>query len=215
LDHGRGGAGEPFDVQKSLNGALCCQHDAGDAPENWLFTADDVPLDEPFLEGAIFFQFACFGYRTPAESDFSHWLRRPELHTTADFVSALPKRLLAHPKGPIAFVGHLDTAWLHGFADPSDPYILDRWHPRIEPFVRAVDILLKVQPAGLAMAAMSKRYDIGNALLTSTVDRLQRGKIQITPEFHARLVDAFITRNDAQNYFVFGDPAVRLRISTD
>ncbi len=34
-----------------------------------------------------------------------------------DFVAALPKRLLAHPRGPIAYAGHRDTAWRHGFAD--------------------------------------------------------------------------------------------------
>jgi hypothetical protein len=62
---------------------------------------------------------------------------------------------------------------------------------------------------------MVKKYDIGNALLTSTFDRLQRGRIKVTPEFHARLVDAFITRNDAQNYFIFGDPAVSLRMSVN
>jgi Peptidase family C25 len=213
--HGLGALDAPFEVQKRLNGAICCQHSQNDPLENWLFAADDVPLEKTFLEGAVFFQFACFGYGTPSESDFNHWLGRPQLNTSADFVASLPKRLLAHPKGPVAFIGHVDVAWLHGFADPNDPYILERWHPRIEPFVQAVDVLLKVQPVGLAMASMNKRYNIGNALLTSTFDRLQRGKIQMTPEFHTRLVDAFITRSDAQNYFIFGDPGVRLRISED
>lgn len=212
VSHGLGAPDESLDIQKRYNGAICCQHIGTEPIQEWLFSADDVPLDEPFLEGAAFFQFACFGYGTPAESDFMHWLGNPELNAEEDFVAALPKRLLAHPRGPIAFIGHVDTAWLHGFADPKSPHILDRWHSRIVPFVDAVDKLLKVQPTGLAMANMNKRYDITNALLTSTLDRIQKGKIKITPDFHTKLAEAFITRSDAQNYMIFGDPAVRLRI---
>jgi len=75
-----------------------------------------------------------------------------------DFIAALPKRLLAHPRGPIAFIGHLDTAFLHGFADASQPHTLDRWHARIAPFKKAVDRLLGVQPSGLAMEGINERY---------------------------------------------------------
>ena len=210
--HGLGAPNESFEIQKRLNGAICCQRIGNQPMQDWLFSADDVLLDAPFLEGAVFFQFACFGYGTPAESDFMHWLRKPELNTEVDFVAALPKRLLAHSSGPVAFIGHVDTAWLYGFDDPDSPHLLEFWHPRIAPFVKAVDTMLRVQPIGQAMAEMSKRYDIGNALLTSTYDRLQRGKIQVTPQFLTRLASAFITRSDAQNYMIFGDPAVRLRI---
>jgi len=75
--HGLSADDQPFEIQKQLNGAICCQRPPGILKdENWLFRAEDVPLDEPFLEGAAFFQFACFGYGTPAESDFAHWSNR-------------------------------------------------------------------------------------------------------------------------------------------
>ena len=209
--HGIGAPNESLEIQKRLNGAVCCQH-TGPLTLDSLFSAEDVPLDQPFLEGAVFFQFACFGYGTPAESDFMHWLGNPELNAAEDFVAALPKRLLAHPMGPIVFIGHLDTAWLHGFADPESPDILDRWDDRIEPFVYAINTLLKVSPAGLAMARMNKRYDISNAIITYTFDRLQKGKIEMTPRRQVRLADSFITRSDAQNYMILGDPAARVRI---
>jgi hypothetical protein len=210
--HGLGAPRTDLAEQKRLNGAICCQPARREPLADRLFGAADVPLDEAFLEGAIVFQFACFGYGTPAESDFAHWLEGPELNAEADFVAALPKRLLAHPRGPIAYVGHVDTAWLHGFADPDDPYILAAWDPRIAPFARAVHLLLGAQPVGLAMADMNKRYDVSSAILANTYDRLKRGRIQTTPEFYRRLADAFITRNDAQNYLVFGDPAARVRL---
>jgi hypothetical protein len=62
------------------------------------------------------------------------------------------------------------------------------------------------------MAEMNKRYDITNAVLTSTLDRLKRGKMQISSQFYSRIADTFITRSDAQNYMIFGDPAARLRM---
>jgi hypothetical protein len=210
--HGLGALNEPLETQKRYNGAICCQH-TGDLSPQSLFTGEEIPQDEPFLEGAVFFQFACFGYGTPSESDYAHWLGQvPERYTSADFVASIPKRLLAHPRGPIAFIGHLDTAFLHAFADPQAPETVSRWHNRIAPFVKAVDQLLGVQPLGQAMQDMGKRYSLYNTLITSTYDRERRGKLSWTPEERARFMDAWITRSDAQNYMVFGDPAARLRI---
>jgi hypothetical protein len=211
--HGLGATDQPADFQKRYNGAICCQHQGG-LTLNDLFTADDVPLDKPFLEGSVFFQFACFGYGTPAQSDYSHWLSNvPEKYTDADFVAALPKKLLAHPRGPIGYIGHLDTAFLQGFTDAEAPFILDRWHQRIEPFKSAIDqLLMRVQPSGLAMEDMNARYNSCNAIITGAYDQQQRGRLQWTDQLKARFLDTWLRRSDAQNYMVFGDPAVRLRI---
>jgi hypothetical protein len=212
--HGLGATNETAAVQRRYNGAICCQH-AGNLTLDALFSADDVPLDQPFLEGAIFFQFACFGYGTPAQSDYAHWLTGvPKRYTDVDFIAALPKKLLAHPRGPIAFIGHLDTAFLHGFTDAESPHILDRWHTRLAPFKSAVDQLLRIQPSGLAMHDMSTRYNSCNALITDTYDRLQRGRLQWNDRLKDRFLDTWITRSDAQNYMIFGDPASHLRITT-
>ncbi|HRZ56678.1 MAG TPA: hypothetical protein P5525_14625 [Candidatus Paceibacterota bacterium] len=211
--HGLGALGESEETQKRYNGAVCCQRSGGLTMDD-LFSGDDVPKDEPFLEGSVFFQFACFGYGTPAQSDYAHWLDGvPKKYGKSDFVAHLPKRLLAHPRGPIAFVGHLDTAFLHAFADPEMPEILDRWHTRIEPFLAAVDRLLADgQASALAMEDMAHRYTICNTLITNTYDRERRGKVKWTPKERASFLDNWITRSDAQNYMVFGDPAARLSI---
>jgi hypothetical protein len=216
--HGLGPKGEPLEVQKRYNGAICCQKTGQEVRiEDRLFMADDVPLDRPFLEGAIFFQFACFGYGTPAESDYAHWLDEvPRKYADTDFVAALPKRLLSHPRGPIAYIGHLDTAFLHGFADVEEPYVLERWHNRIAPFVEAINHLLGVQTSGLSMRGMNGiRYSLCNALISNTYDRQQRGKLQWNVSLEARFLDNWITRSDAQNYMVFGDPAAKLRIPAE
>jgi hypothetical protein len=179
--HGLGAPDQSLDFQKKYNGGICCEHAFGEPTEDWLLSADDVPNDS-FLEGAVFFQFACFGYGTPAQSDYMRWQGDPGLNSNEDFVAALPKKLLAHPCGPIAFIGHCDTAWLHGFDDPQNPNLLSAWHQRLEPFLRAVRVLLGVgQPVGLAMADMSKRYDLLNARLTMACDSLRKKSFKPAP----------------------------------
>jgi Peptidase family C25 len=213
--HGLGATSESQQVQAKYNGAICCQHD-GPLTLDHLLSADDIPSTDPMCEGAVVFQFACYGYGTPAQSEYAHWLPeswgKAQPQVPKDFVAALPKKLLANPRGPIAFIGHLDTAFLHGFADPHQPYTVDRWSTRIVPFKRAVDQLLGVQPSGLAMEGINERYAVCNAMITNASDRVQRGTMNWTEESKRTFLDTWITRGDAQNYFLMGDPAARLRI---
>ena len=202
--HGAGRPHAPAAEQRRLNGALICSGDE-------LLTADGIP-DGPVAEGSVVLQFGCFSGGTPARSDYAHWLGGARMNATEDFVAALPKRLLAHPRGPIAFIGHVDLAWLHAFDDPDAPDLDQAWHPRLAPFVSAVDSLLAPLPVGLALRAMNKRYDVGNAQLAMTFDRQKRGTLPDNPAAYRKLVRAFITRSDAQNYLVLGDPAVYPRM---
>lgn len=201
-------------VQREINGAIVCTPEPGATGQS-LLAASDIPADTPVAEGAVVFQFACFSAGTPAESDYAHWLGRQCLNAQADFVAALPNRLLAHPRGPLAFIGHVDLAWLHAYDDPDDPDLGESWHPRLRPFITAVETLLAPQPVGLAMTAMNKRFDVGNAGLASAFDLQRRGNLPDTPEYRRKLVRSFITRSDAQNYLVLGDPAVYPRMSDD
>ena len=214
--HGLGPPSGSMDKKRRFAGALCGQRQPDTSSAEWLITADDLPESEPFLEGSVFFQFACFGYGVPATGDGAVWLEdRPgpvEALASEDFVSAIPRRLLANPRGPLAFIGHVDTAWLHGFADPDGVDVIERWHPRIAPFKRALELLAGVQPAGLAMADFNKQLDIGNSMVLNDLERALRNPARQTPESRRRLVDHIIRRNDAKNYMVFGDPAARLRI---
>jgi hypothetical protein len=202
--HGAGRPRASAAEQRRLNGALVC--DGGE-----LVSAADIP-DAPVAEGSVVLQFGCFSGGTPARSDYAHWLGGDRINAAEDFVAALPKRLLAHPRGPIAFIGHVDLAWLHAFDDPDAPDLNQAWHPRLAPFVSAVDSLLAPLPVGLALRAMNKRYDVGNAQLATAFDRQKRGTLPDSPAAFGKLVRAFITRSDAQNYLVLGDPAVYPRM---
>jgi hypothetical protein len=215
--HGVGAIDQPLDVQRRVNGAISCQRTGTEqSMDDYLFAAEDVPATTPFLEGAVVFQFACFGFGTPASSDFARWnLGIPERNADADFVAALPKALLAHARGPVAFIGHLDRAWVHGFEDPDDPIVAGQWNPRLVPFRSAVDVLLRLHPVGLAMRDFTMRYDFMNAELANVLESKERGEYKSLPESLRRLSSDFIVRGDAQNYLVFGDPAVRVRVADE
>ena len=206
----------PLERRRAINGAIRCHPGRpGERVDARLYSAADVPA-EPFLEGAIFFQFACYGAGTPARSDFAHWgiPGLPAENASEDFLAALPLRLLAHPRGPVAFVGHIDVALLHGFDDPNAPEVSDRSHPRLQPFRRAVQKLLNGQPVGYAMTDLNERFGRMSAQLVNAYDRRTAGTLPDTPQIQARIVDAFCIRNDAQNYIVLGDPAARARITS-
>lgn len=207
---------EDLKLQRELNGAIVCQDAKGESglDRTKLLSADDVPFDEPFLEGTIFFQFACFGYGTPAESDFAHWAGGREQNAKVDFVAALPKKLLAHPRGPLAFIGHLDKAKLRGYTEVTHPDAEVHWTARREPFDAAMDELLKCyRTAGQAMAKMNEFYSEVNDRIARIRDLLEKKKLSDTTGFREELVDSYILRNDAKNYMVFGDPAVRPLLS--
>lgn len=220
--HGLGAPKEDLSVQKKYNGAICCQDmiAPGNPPHEGFYSADDVPDNGTPAEGSAFFDFSCYGYGTPARSDFYHWTQNrasgadgnPNFNAAQDFISALPKKLLAHPRGPIGFFGHVDTAWLHGFADPANPYVLERWTARMGPFKKAVEQILGAHSLGMVLNSMNSGFNIGNFMLTNTYDRIRAGAEVMTPEKNSKLVDYWITRNDGQNYLLFGDPGTRVRI---
>jgi len=215
--HGMAAPKENLATQKRINGAICTQemHTNPYSPiSDCLFSADDIPIDGNYLEGSLFFEFSCFSYGTPWISDYDHWLGNPGLNSTEDFISALPKKLLSHPNGPIGFIGHNDTAWAHGFLDPQRPFIIEKWHSRLSPFQYAVSEALQRSSFGLLLNSMNKGYDIGNATITNYYDMIKRTN---DPNFHTQeekslFVDNWITRNDAQNYMLFGDPGTYIKI---
>ncbi len=212
------GENDGLEAQRASNGAICCQQVS--ASDDYMFTAADVPPDDtPFCPGGVFVQFACWGYGTPRDSFFAGWLGEDtSRQTETAFVAALPKRLLAHPQGPIAYIGHVDTAFLHGFADPENPTpeLGALYDARLEPFRTAIDYaLLRLWPSGFALDDLENRAASFSVALGSVFDAMQReGKTTdtLTPEQLRDLVDLILRRNDAMNFLLLGDPAVRLHV---
>jgi hypothetical protein len=201
--HGMGfPSGDP--AQLDGQGALLCQDWPGRGtgpvrPEHY-FAARDVG-DDADVAGLIAFFFACHGGGTPRYDDFSHrngWQRR-EIAPRA-FVSRLPRRLLAHPRGgALAVVGHVERAW-------SQSFLWRGTDSQTEVFESTLGLLRKGWPVGAAMEYFNQRYAELAALLTSELQKMQLGE-----EVDAARVSALWTaHNDARSYVVVGDPAVRL-----
>jgi hypothetical protein len=207
-------------TQRHVNGSICCARFPGEPVDDYSFGVDDVPGDDvEFCHGGLFVEFACWGYGTPTESSFDHWaMVTTRVHAEQPFVAALPKRLLAHPRGPVGFVGHVDTAWLHGFTDPDypEPEIGELYHSRLEAFRTVVDrSLLRRWPAGYSLEDLHARTAWLSTRLATFLDTTRSRNLEITalpPHQLADLADSFVRRNDSMNFMLLGDPAARVRV---
>lgn len=204
-------------VQTRVNGAWCCQQAPGAAVDDWLLTGEELPADDPVWPGAVVVQFACWGYGTPAMSTFDHWTgNKAQVTAEHPFVATIPKRLLANPHGPIGYVGHVDTAWLHGFDDPAHPVPEDLYNPRLEPMRTLVArALLQGTAASYGLADLGDRADSIASEVSNLTNRLrQRGQTiaDLDTTGLAKLADRMIRRNDAMWFLFFGDPGVRVRV---
>lgn len=211
--HGLAAVDQPTEVQMAYNGSVVAQGEE-------ILHAELVPIDRPVMPGGVYFQFACHGYGTPAISDYSHWLPQvglPRQYAARSFVAALPKRLLANPLGPIAYIGHVDDAFLSGFAYDEAPELAellpDRYHDRLHPYRNAcVELLRNSRPVGLALRSFRDKYSTLNGTLTTLRDDIARGFLPASVRMELALAEAFIRRADAQNFLLLGDPGARLRI---
>jgi Peptidase family C25 len=199
------GMGWPKDDarQRPAQGALLCQDWPGFgqvAPTHYL-TAAEV-TDAANVRGLIAFLFACYGAGTPATDNFlTERNRGPVTVASAPFVAALPQRLLSHPNGgALAVVGHVERAWGYSIR-PSGPTA------QIGPFRDFLARVLAGEPVGHATKNFSERYAVLSTALLSQLDETSSDAKPSPQEIAATWVE----RNDAQNYVVLGDPAVRLR----
>jgi hypothetical protein len=200
--------------QTSLQGALVAM--------DGTVTGDQVAQASAPFPGSVVFNFACYSGGTPAHSDFNHWVPQynlgPYIPDTA-FVSHLHRRLVASVNGPLVAIGHVEPAWVHSFADPEhpdetvrDPSLDAEWGERMQPFRTFVDRLMKGYTVGYAMELFGFLYNhLGNEIARRINRYLRDGQADPKVEEELRkMVALWISRNDYQNYVVFGDPAVRI-----
>jgi hypothetical protein len=194
--------------QAAGQGGLLCQDWPGFGnikPDHFL-SASDV-ADDANVNGIVAFLFACFGAGTPDQDQFlmdlSQAATAPKL-APKPFIAALPRRLLTHPKGSaLAVIGHIDRAW--GFSMQA-PNVAS---PQIAPFRNSIGSILTGVPVGHTMCGQfGARYAELSALLLSATSPTVPAAMRLGDR---DLVMAWIERNDAQNYVLLGDPAVRIR----
>jgi hypothetical protein len=203
--HGMGfPSGDPN--QRAQQGALLCQDwagpKAGPIQRGQYFAATDVP-DDANVAGLFAFLFACFGGGTPERDRFAHTPgEQPPALAEAAFAAALPQRLLAHPGGgALGCIAHVERAWGHSIVEAGAG-------PQLIPFENAIGNILAGRPIGLALKDFNERFAALSVSLANLLEQIGDGLM--VPD--RQLATAWIQRNDAEGYALFGDPAARLRL---
>jgi hypothetical protein len=203
--HGIGfSSGDP--LQRNHQGALLCQDWPGpQQSDGWVspdlyFSGDDIS-DDAKLHGLVAFYLASNSVGTPAIEYFAE-RDRPRILAPEPFVARLPQRMLAHPRGgALAVIGQIERAWAYPF--------LGRWSLRqVEPFEWTLRLLMDGYPVGFAMDWFNQRYGELGVDLTLAVQQMGYGE-KFSPE---ELAGVWLANNDARNYAVLGDPAVRISV---
>ncbi len=185
-------------------GALLCQDWTGFGTikrEHW-FAAEDLP-DPTRVDGMVMVCFACYGAGSPHEDQFAFQADAPRrLIAPYAFVAQLPQHLLT--RGALAVLGHVDRAWNYSFSAAGAPAQVQAFH----------DVLARIL-AGKRLGFATDQFNMRQGAVAATLaDRIEEGAFgkHLDP---AMLAPLWVARNDARNYALLGDPAVRLRLARD
>jgi len=188
--------------QREKQGALLCQDWPGFGvvePEH-LFTAADVPADAK-VHGMIHFLFACYGGGCPKEDSFGLGSGEPPKQLVKEpIVARLPQALLK--KGALASLAHVDRAWAYSFQN-------SRSAPQVQEMRDVMVRILQGQRLGQATDSFNMRWAVLSAELQESQNVREAFDRQLVS--NALLANRYVARNDARNYVILGDPAVRLR----
>jgi hypothetical protein len=159
------------------------------------------------VHGMIAFLFTCFGAGTPERDQFLRDFTKPgqaPALAPQPFVAALPQRLLSHPRGgALAVIGHVDRAFGFSIRPPKAT------GSQILPFRNSLGFILGGTRVGLAlMMQFGQRFAALSTQLLSSVSPSAPEDMKLSD---VDLVLCWMERNDAQNYVLLGDPAVRIR----
>ena len=196
-----------LEEQQRRQGALICQDSPGSGrtrPEHCLHGGDLPP--ELRLDGLIAMLFACYGAGTPVEDGFPHEAEGATLDTPpgalalAPFVARLPQEMLK--RGALAVLGHVDRGWTLSFS-----WVLQgKPKAAIENLEEAVRELFAGRRIGHALRPLARRYAVLGAHLAAELEHRRFGE----PVDAEHLAMLWTAHNDARNFVILGDPAVRL-----
>jgi hypothetical protein len=189
--------------QHGAQGAIVCQDwgGLGDIKEEHWFSASDVPADAN-VHGMIHFFFACHGGGCPELDNYDRLNTQPRRIAQKPFFSRLPQKMLSHPQGgALAVLAHLDRAWAYSFQT-------QKGGPQIQGFRDVIGRLLCGQRIGQATDMFNIRW----AALSSVLADLH-ADLRLGADVPMKtLGNLWVARDDARNFMILGDPAVRLRV---
>ena len=187
----------------ACQGALVCQDwpRYGSIDDTCWFAGADVPADAQ-LQGMIHFMFACYSGGWSKLDSFRDGPNGMAKQVAPEpGIARLPQALLAHPNGgALAVVAHIDRAWAFSFRTVNN----STQNTGMRDVVRR---LLFGKRVGSATDAFNMQWA---ALAVPLADALRDPCAD--PAVALRLARLWIARDDARNYAILGDPAVRLRV---
>ncbi len=197
-----GGHGKSFRCgdtrQDGLQGALICQDWPGagrTAPEMCL-TAADVDGDSK-LHGTIVVLFACYGGGWPTHDQYARTDPSAAPIAERPSLARLPQALLG--AGTLAVLAHIDRAWTNSF--------LTGGRAQNQGFRDVMGRVMRGDRLGHTTDQFNFRWAVLSAQLSETLDAIRKGA---EPNLK-RLGHQWLARDDARNYVLLGDPAVKLR----
>jgi hypothetical protein len=188
--------------QAVKQGAILCQDFPGSGPvdRDHYFAASDLPPGASLL-GMIHFLFGCYGGGCPKYDTFSRRRDGSPKQIMADTVVArLPQKILA--AGGLAVLAHIDRAWACSFQNSQAA-------PQVQEFRTVLVKLMQGQRIGLATDELNLRWAVLSAELSMTMASARTAAACVST---AEVANRWVARNDARNYVILGDPAVRLRV---
>jgi Peptidase family C25 len=189
--------------QPANQGAIVCQDwgGYGKITESHWFAAQDVPADAK-VHGMMHVFFACYGGGTPDIDNLDRMNNQPRKIAPKAFFSALPSKLLSHPSGgALAVLAHIERAWAYSFQG-------DKGGSQTQGFRDVIGRLLRGERIGQATDVFNTRWAALSAQLAETHLDLKHGA-DIPLKTLGRM---WVARDDARNFMILGDPAVRLRV---
>jgi hypothetical protein len=191
---------EDENSQRARQGAIVCQNwEGGPVSPEMTFAASDLP--ENSLQGLIHFFFACYGGGCPKLDNYRMGTDgKPVKIANETFVAKLPQAMLR--AGALAVLAHIDRAWSYSF-------MAGRSASQVQEFRDVMVRILKGERIGQA----SDQFNLRWAVLSAELSDAMREKT-LFPEQVSDLILAnrWVARNDARNYIILGDPAVKLRV---
>lgn len=184
--------------QDAEQGAIVCQEwKANTAPKRTHYFSGRNLDKEAEVHGMIHFLFNCYGAGWPRKDSYSRMKKVVRNVAPAPMLAMLPQMLLSHRNGgALAVIAHIDRAFASSYRSARGP--------RIDGIRSVFDRLTAGECVGHATDRMNQRWA---ALSIELAEELELA------DFADRkaLRNKWIVRDDARNYIVFGDPAVKLR----
>lgn len=169
---------------------------------HWLAGEDLDALAQANVSGMIAFLFACYSAGCPDRDEFlfDEQRQRPVI-APFPLVAQLPQRMLV--RGALAVIGHVERAWSYSFTGSEH-----NTKAQTQAFQDLLGRLLQGKRVGDATDPFNTVQGAHAVRLAEELEDVKFGKI-VNP---VDLATLWTVRNDARNYMVLGDPAVKLAI---